>query len=132
MMLQHGKDGNFKHVGFFCRQTSETESKWHSYELETLTVVETLKRYLTYLMGLHFKVVTDCSAIKCAANKKELVPKIARWWLQLQEFSFEVQHRAGAQMAHIDALSRNAVADQPVSEKTDMFVLRMIINGRIR
>nr|CAI5826438.1 unnamed protein product [Callosobruchus analis] len=50
-------------------------------------------------------MVTDCNALKATSVKKV----IARWWLQLQEFTFEAKYRPGARMAHVDCLSRNSV-----------------------
>ncbi|GFW96247.1 transposon Tf2-8 polyprotein [Trichonephila clavipes] len=38
--------------------------------------------------------------------KKELITRIARWALQLEEFDYEIEHRAGSRMKPIDALSR--------------------------
>lgn len=48
-----------------------------------------------------------------------------RWCLQLQEYNFDVQHRAGTQKVHIDALSWNAVEGESVTAKTNSFVMRM-------
>ncbi|KAK9688368.1 Reverse transcriptase (RNA-dependent DNA polymerase) [Popillia japonica] len=48
-------------------------------------------------------------ALRSTFAKKHMIPRIARWWLKIQECSFEVQHRAGMQMCHVDALSRNPV-----------------------
>lgn len=123
-ILMQKVDGQFKPIGYFSRQLTVTESRWHSYELETLAVVETLRRYRVYLLGLQFVVVTDCSAIKNAAEKRDLIPKIARWWLQLQEFSFTVEHRAGRKMSHVDALSRNPVDDN--APRTENFVFKIV------
>ena len=41
--------------------------------------------------------------------KINLIPRIARWWLEIQEFDFNVEYRAGAKMGHVDALSRVVV-----------------------
>ncbi|GFU90852.1 hypothetical protein TNCV_4921851 [Trichonephila clavipes] len=41
--------------------------------------------------------------------KKELITRIARWALQLEEFDYETEHRAGSRMKHVDALSRYPV-----------------------
>ncbi|GFY00781.1 hypothetical protein TNCV_2141731 [Trichonephila clavipes] len=42
-------------------------------------------------------------------QKKELITRIARWALQLEEFDYEIEHRAGSRMKHVDALSRYPV-----------------------
>ncbi|GFV83708.1 transposon Tf2-6 polyprotein [Trichonephila clavipes] len=39
-------------------------------------------------------------------HKKDLPTKIARWALMLEQFDYEVCHRPGRQMKHVDALSR--------------------------
>ncbi|GFW54318.1 transposon Tf2-11 polyprotein [Trichonephila clavipes] len=41
--------------------------------------------------------------------KKELITRIARWALQLEEFDYEIEHRDGSRMKHVDALSRYPV-----------------------
>ncbi|GFX84362.1 uncharacterized protein TNCV_4134721 [Trichonephila clavipes] len=41
--------------------------------------------------------------------KKELITRIARWAPQLEEFDYEIEHRAGSRMKHVDALSRYPV-----------------------
>ncbi|GBM73822.1 Pro-Pol polyprotein [Araneus ventricosus] len=42
-------------------------------------------------------------------QKRDLTPKTARWALLLEEFEYQVAHRSGQQMRHVDALSTNAV-----------------------
>lgn len=60
-----------------------------------------------YLIGKEFKVITDCNALRTTLTERDLVPRIARWWLATQEFHFTVQYRPGCKMSHVDALSRN-------------------------
>lgn len=100
------EDNVFKPVAYFSRSTTESENKFHSYELETLAIVESLQRFKYYLIGKQFKVLTDCAALKSTMQKKELIPRIARWWLKLQDFEFTLEHRSGSRMNHVDALSR--------------------------
>ncbi|GFT62085.1 uncharacterized protein TNCV_3812441 [Trichonephila clavipes] len=38
--------------------------------------------------------------------EKDLITRIARWAFQLEEFDYEIEHRAGSRMKHVDALSR--------------------------
>lgn len=92
-------------VAYFSRQTTREEEFWHSYELETMAVVMSLKRFRVYLIGIPFKVITDCSALRATLTKRDLLPKVARWWLILQEYDFSIEYRPGHNMQHVDALS---------------------------
>jgi len=40
-------------------------------------------------------------------SKRDLCVRVARWALLLEEFQYEIEHRPGKGMAHVDALSRN-------------------------
>lgn len=110
ILLQRAHDcDSFKAVAYYSRQTTPEEKNFHSYELETLAVVTSLKKFRVFLLGQNFKVVTDCSALRSTFQKRDLVPRIARWWLALQEFDCSIEYRAGNKMSHVDALSRNPV-----------------------
>lgn len=87
------------------RQTTEQETRYHSYELETLAVVEAVERFRNYLYGRHFTILTDCNAIRMTWTKRDLTPRIGRWWLTFQEFDFTVEHRAGSKMGHVESQS---------------------------
>ena len=87
-------------------KTSEAERKYHSYELEILAIIKAVQKFRVYLLGVKFKLVTDCQAFQKTLKKKDLSPKVARWALSLEEFDFEVEHRAGEKLKHADALSR--------------------------
>ncbi|GFV30190.1 retrovirus-related Pol polyprotein from transposon 17.6 [Trichonephila clavipes] len=50
--------------------------------------------------------------------KKELIARIARWALQLEEFDYEIEHRAGSRMKHVDALSRYPVMMESIPLST--------------
>jgi len=41
--------------------------------------------------------------------KKDINPRIARWALFLQYFDYQIEHRPGTRMQHVDALSRNHI-----------------------
>ncbi|CAH2216071.1 jg26524, partial [Pararge aegeria aegeria] len=108
ILMQWQKDVRIlKPVAYFSRQTTPEEKHLHSYELETLAVVCSLKKFRVYLLGVNFKVYTDCAALRTTLTKRDLVPRIARWWLQISEFTFDIEYRPGVQMSHVDALSRN-------------------------
>ena len=94
-------------VAYFSRQTNTSEKNYHSFELELLTIVQTLEKFRYYLLNHEFVIFTDCNAVTNAWSKQTIVPRIARWILSLQDFNFKIKHKAGFQMQHVDALSRN-------------------------
>ena len=99
----------------------------HSYELETLAIVYALRKFRDYLHGIKFKVVTDCSALSLTFDKKNICPKIARWALELQHFTFSIQHRSGVLMSHVDALSRcHPPHDTPPIDYQSEIMSRMV------
>ena len=108
-LLQRGDDGQFHPVYFYSKKTKAAEENYNSHELEALAIVNALKKLRVYLIGIKFKIVTDCSAFKMTMTKKELVPRIARWALMLEDFDYDIEHRSGTRMRHADALSRNAI-----------------------
>lgn len=89
-----------KVVEYFSKRTTEHVAKYHSYELETLAVVRALKHFRIYLLGIRFTLVTDYNAVKASATKKDLIPGIARWWMYLQDFTFDIAYRKGDTLTH--------------------------------
>ncbi|EFA12748.1 hypothetical protein TcasGA2_TC010275 [Tribolium castaneum] len=111
-------------IVFGRTQTSKEEQRYHSFESDTLAVVNSLKQIWSYLLGLStFKVVTDSNAIKTTLTKRDLVPQIRRRWLQTLEFNFTVEYRPGKKKCHVDTLSRNQV--EPPSNVDDIDLLRV-------
>lgn len=93
-------------VFYFNRQTTETETRYHSFELKTLATVYALRRFCIYLQNIHFVIVSDCSAVTQTLEKQGINAHIARWSLELQNFDFKIIHKPGSKMTHIDALSQ--------------------------
>lgn len=128
-VLLQEEDGIWKPVAYYSRSTTTDEKKFHSYELETLAVVETLERFRYYVYGKQFTVVTDCSAIRTTMQKKELVPRIARWWLRIQDFDVKIEHRSGQRMLHVDALSRAPYEDSHEMETASLRVAKTNVSN---
>lgn len=109
------RENNVPHVvAYFSRRTTEVESRYHSYELETLAVVRAVENLRHYLYGQHFTVYTDCNSLKASKAKTDLSPRVHRWWAYLQAHDFDIVYKEGRNMAHADFLSRN-----PLPSPTD-------------
>jgi hypothetical protein len=112
VLLQTHSGGNKRVVAYYSKVTQGAESRYHSYELETLAVVKALQHFRHYLIGVEFKIVTDCNALKATERKKDLLPRVARWWIYLQDYNFTIEYRKGQLMGHADYLSRNPLVAQ--------------------
>lgn len=96
-------------VAYYSKCTTKAEAKYHSYELETLAVVNSIKHFRQYLHGRKFIVITDCNSLQSARKKLDLTPRVHRWWAFLQSFDFDIIHRSGKRMSHVDFFSRNTL-----------------------
>lgn len=108
-MLLQKKNGKTHVVAYFSKKTTDPESRYHSYELETLAVVKSIKHFRHFLQGRIFTVVTDCNSLQASRKKLDLTPRVHRWWAFLQAFDFDIVYRDGKKMSHVDFLSRNPI-----------------------
>ncbi|GFX81384.1 transposon Tf2-8 polyprotein [Trichonephila clavipes] len=123
VLLQRSPDDNSLHpIYYMSRKTSETERKYTSYEIEVLAIIEALKKFKVYILGMPFKIITDCNAFTKTMSKKDLNTRIERWALNLQDYDYTILYRSGSQMAHVDALSRIQVI---TNQCTDSIVHRI-------
>lgn len=130
ILLQKPPNGDtFRPVAFYSRQTTPEEKHFHAYELETLAVVCSLKKFRVYLLGQNFRIITDCSALRSTFMKRDIIPRVARWWLLLQEFQCSIEYRAGVKMSHVDALSRNPISDSETIDALSQYPAVMTISS---
>lgn len=107
ILMQRDRNDALKPVAYYSRQTTAEEQHMTAYELETLAVITSLQKFRVYLMGIEFKVFTDCNSLRATFLKRDLIPRVARWWIAMQEYNFTIEYKPGKAMAHVDALSRN-------------------------
>jgi len=60
ILLQKQADNNYHSIFYYSHRTSETESHYHSYEIEILAIINAIKRFHVYILGIHFRIVIDC------------------------------------------------------------------------
>lgn len=102
-------DGAEHPVAYASRQLNEAEQKYGATEQECLGVVWGVRHFRCYLYGRHFTIITDCQPLKWLINARDPSSRLARWNLLLQEYDFEVVHKAGAKNKNADALSRATI-----------------------
>lgn len=125
LMQRDDVSSPLKPIAYFSRKTTADEQNYHAYELETLAVVASLQRFRVYLLGIKFTLATDCSALRASFVKRDLIPRIARWWIVLQEYNFDIEYKPGRVMSHVDALSRNPQPNESIQQDNSALVLNI-------
>jgi hypothetical protein len=87
VLLQQDK-GIVHPVAYYSRRTKDCETRYHAYDLETLAIVDGVEHFRVYLYGRHFTIYTDCNSIRATALKRDLHPRVARWWIKLQDYDY--------------------------------------------
>lgn len=109
MLLQRDANNRLRLVYAISRRTSEPEKNYHSGKLKLTAIVWAVGRLRNLLINIPFKIITDCQAFLCLNTKKTKNAQVARWANELADFDFEVSHRPGTKLAHVDTLSRAPV-----------------------
>ena len=101
---------NGRPVAFFSRTLKSNEIGQHPVEKEACAIVESLKYWKHYLVGRHFKLITDQKSVAYMYNNKRASKikndKIARWRIELSCFAFDAVYRPGKENVGPDTLSR--------------------------
>ena len=105
VLAQKDSQGNEHMVPYASRTLSDREKHYSAMETEALAIVFATQNFRVYLLGKPFQLITDNRALTWL-HSLEPKGRIARWIMDLQEFSFTVKHRAGKDNANADALSR--------------------------
>ena len=93
-------------IAYGGRELNDAEKRYSTTEREALAVVDGIKRYQPYLTGQSFFVHTDHGSLSWLMKVKDPTGRLARWALQLQQYTFEIVHRPGSSHGNADALSR--------------------------
>ena len=107
ILSQRGDDGLERVIEFASKSNSPSESSYSSYQGELLAVVFAVKHWRRYLLGRRFLLETDHQPLRHLMESGNLTGQRARWAVKLQEYDFEIKHRAGVVNVAPDALSRS-------------------------
>ncbi|GJP54228.1 hypothetical protein CLOM_g13326 [Closterium sp. NIES-68] len=105
-VLCQEEKGTERVVAYVSRSCSPAESNYSSYEGEGLAAVWAVELFRPYLQGRKFTLVTDHQPLLWLMTNQTLKDRNARWAMHLQEFEFDVKHRPGKTLQHVDGLTR--------------------------
>lgn len=127
VLLQEQSDSKLHAISCYSRKTTKDESKYTSIELEALAIVCCLERFRVYLIGIRFLIKTDCNSLKLLESKRDMNPRIARWFVRLSEFNYTIEHISGSINRVADSLSRYPVEEAKEIELFGLPVLGISI-----
>ncbi|KAL0148983.1 hypothetical protein M9458_055787 [Cirrhinus mrigala] len=109
-VLSQVQEGEKHPILYISRKLSPAEKNYATVEREALAIRWAVLELRYYLLGRKFTLVTDHAPLQWMARAKDTNARVTRWFLALQDFHFEVRHRAGADNANADGLSRSWTA----------------------
>jgi hypothetical protein len=116
VMLAQPGAGDIDHrLSFASRKLSTAEINYTTTEREGLAMVYALQKFQHYLLGGHFKIFTDHSALKYLVNKPVLGGIICRWLLLFQDYDFEIVVKLGRMNKGPNHLCRLEHGEEPTS-----------------
>ena len=107
-VLLQEKDSLKLPIWFASRALKPAELKYSVSEKECLAVVWAIEKFRGYIEYTHFTIQTDHQALAWLQKLKEPAGRLARWFMTLQMYNFDVMYRPGdsVNMRGADALSR--------------------------
>lgn len=102
---QTDDSGNFRLVHTFSKSMDKCQRNYSTTEKELLAIVLSLGKFRKYLLGKQFRLRTDHKALEALKTTENLLGKLVRWSLKLQDYDFIIEYIKGEDN-HADGLSR--------------------------
>ena len=111
-VLSQNQNGREVVIAFASRRLSPAQRNYCITRRELFAVVSFVKYFRHYILGRTFTVRTDHAALRWLKSVPEPIGQQARWLEQLEEYNFNIEHRAGSRHGNADAMSRRP-CDRP-------------------
>ena len=105
-VLSQKQDDKERVVAYYSRVLTKSERNYCVTRRELLAVVDSIKRFHTYLYGTKFVIHTDHGSLRWLVNFKNLEGQLCRWSEFLAVYDYEIVHRSDKSHGNADALSR--------------------------
>ncbi|XP_043208845.1 uncharacterized protein LOC122374269 [Amphibalanus amphitrite] len=124
-VLSQRVDGLERPVAYASRCLSKAEMSYSVTERECLAVVWAVRHFSVYLQGRSFTLITDHCPLTYLRSCKDPRGRLARWILELEQYSYTMVYKAGRKIGHADALSRAVREVHLRSDTQDLLRLQM-------
>ncbi|GBG70772.1 hypothetical protein CBR_g8070 [Chara braunii] len=106
VQTQHGKDGREHVVEYASKTLSQAQANYEACKGECLAVVWGIQHFRPYLYDQKFVLVTDHQSLLSLRNNTDYMGTLGRWAVRLQDYDFDIRHRATRQYGNADGLTR--------------------------
>ncbi|CAM2726315.1 unnamed protein product [Rotaria socialis] len=98
-------------VAYMSQKLNKQQQNWNATEKECFAVVSSIRKWHHYVAGRNFIVRTDHHALCWLNRKYNSNPKLNRWRMALQDYTFKIEHVKGNKNCVADCLSRYPVGE---------------------
>ena len=105
-------DGAWKPVSFASRSMSETERRYAQIEKEAFATTWACEKFSNFILGKHIQVETDHKPLVPLLGLKHLdslPPRILRFRLRLDRFSYDIKHVPGKELYTADTFQSSTL-----------------------
>jgi len=116
VLTQVDDTGKEHPVRYISKKLTKAQRNYSIGELECLAVIVAIRECRRYLAGSTFTVVTDHKPLVALLgnHKEHRNTRLTRWALELQQYDFNIIHRAGNKHTNADAMSRPPICNLTV------------------
>lgn len=82
-------------VAYMSKTLHDHEINWPICERDSYAIVFIFFKWRHYLVGPKFLLRTDHESLQHILKEKGFKRRLARWWDDMTEFNFDIQHIAG-------------------------------------
>ncbi|PIC13741.1 hypothetical protein B9Z55_027598 [Caenorhabditis nigoni] len=112
---EEGKD--LRVIAYASRVYTGAETRYPAIELEALGLVYAVKQFRPYIDGAKTLIITDHAPLKALLHRKDLIGRMGKYQIVLQDFDVQIEYRPGKDNVVCDTLSR--YHPRPEEEKND-------------
>jgi hypothetical protein len=135
VLLQKKEDGKRHPVGYYSATLNKAKRNYDIYNLELLAIVKALRNWRPLLTGSphDIRVFSNHMNLQYWRDPQKISRRVARKFLELQEFPIKIHHIKGKSNRHADALSQRPDYDQGEQDNANVTVLpdRLFIRSLI-
>ncbi|GBG42638.1 hypothetical protein CBR_g84170, partial [Chara braunii] len=118
VLTQQGTDGREHVIQYASKTLSQMQSNYEACKSECLAVVWGVQHFRPYLYGQKFALVMNHHPLLSLRNNTDYTGTLGRWTVRLQDYDFDIRHRATRQHGNAVGLTRlQPPSKSPANEK---------------